>query len=428
MRNINISLIFIFCSLVFWVERLPAQDSSYVAYEDDSYKLEIIIQHDTIYIQDSVFVSHLNDVTRRFNMSFDEYSKKLLEAVEQHDSTSITSLERIYLNYLLPMYYPSYIEHRYIARNYSVEIKDNFMKMDIQNIRLPISVCRDSLKMDIMVVFRGDVNTDNFLKSEFYRASCLEQLFWHIYKSKITNIEGVNFYFPDFSFKQKRAMAQFIKSASLVMDSCHVEKIRDLKLYATFDKDIGGSHKEFLYGLTQMADSVLLVNSKTESWMRDSVIVLDKEDSKNISWLGKVYNQFYFARFQLNSFPVSQEDELSLQSLRDLINSDYSYNTWEGYFFALIIIFIVIIAIFILYWTIPRFSYFLNNNMTYLYSMIIMLILEIYLLFVCMIESMSKEDVFTFGGENRNTFLLFPLLFIFIVPMLNRIGKRREKP
>ena len=57
-----------------------------------------------------------------------------------------------------------------------------------------------------------------------------------------------------------------------------------------------------------------------------------------------------------------------------------------------------------------------------------MLILEMYLLFICMVEAMSNEHVFTFGGEDKNTFLLLPLLFIFIVPMLNMIAKKKDKP
>ena len=82
----------------------------------------------------------------------------------------------------------------------------------------------------------------------------------------------------------------------------------------------------------------------------------------------------------------------------------------------------------ILYRLNPLFSYFLNNNMTYFFSLIIMLILEIYLLFICMVEAMSNEHVFTFGGEDKNTFLFLPLLFIFIIPMLNIIARKKDKP
>lgn len=405
------------------------QDTTYVAFEDSLYKLEIIVLNDTVLVKDTIFVSQLNDVTRLFNMSFDEYSKRLLDSVADRDSTQRLSLERLYLNYFLPMYYPSYIEHRYTAYSYSVEVKENHLAMGVSSMSKPPLAYQDSVAMDVMLICRGDVNTDNFLKSDHYRSSCLEQLFLSINKTKLTNIKGVNLYFPDFSFKEKRAMAQFIKSASLVVDSCHVESIKGLRLYATFDKENGEKNKNYLFGLTQMVDSVLLVDSKDEAWPRKEVEVLCKEKAEKLSWWSKVVNQLYLARFTLEPFPeINKNEELSPKNLRQLINADYPYNNWELYFCALMIIVSAIAVVVILYRFSPRFSYFLNNNMAYFFSLIIMLILEMYLLFVCMIEAMSNENVFTFGGEDKNTFLLLPLLFIFIIPMLNIIAKKKDKP
>ena len=424
-RTIYVILVF----LIIHFSKLSAQDSSYVAYEDDYYKLEVLILKDTVCIGDTVYVSHLNDITRLFNKTFDEYTKQMLDSVGRNDSNGVHSLERLYLNYFLPMYYPSYIQHRYIVQNYSIEVIDDYLKIGIDNLKMPPPLYRDSVAMDIMLMCRGDVNTDNFLKSDYYRSSCLEQLLLFIDKTKSVNIEGINLYFPDFSFKEKRAMAQFIKSASLVLDSCNVESISKLRLYATFDKENGTKNIDYLYGLTQMADSVLLVDSKSEDWTKESVGVLCKERAVKLPWWSKVVNQMYLAHFTLEPFPeISKGEELSPQTIRKLINADYPYNNWEIYLFALIGIILIIVIAAILYRFNPRFSYFLNNNMSYFFSLIIMLILEIYLLFICMIEAMSNEHVFTFGGEDKNTFLLLPFLFIFIIPMLNIIAKKREKP
>lgn len=415
--------------LMMYVSALSAQDSSYVAYEDDYYKLEVLVLKDTICIGDTIYVSHLNDITRLFNKTFDEYTKQMLDSVNRNDSNEVHSLERLYLNYFLPMYYPTYIQHRYIVQNYSVEVIDDYLKIGIDNLRMPPSSYRDSVAMDIMLMCRGDVNTDNFLRSDYYRSSCLEQLFLFINRTKSVNIKGINLYFPDFSFKEKRAMAQFVKSASLVIDSCNVESIRKLKLYATFDKNIGNDNIDYLYGLTQMADSILLVDSRSEDWTRQSIDILCKEKAKKMPWWSKVVNQIYLAHFTLEPFPeIDKNEELSPQNIRKLIRADYPYNNWEIYLFALIGIILIIGIVAVLYRFKPRFSYFLNNNMSYFFSLVIMLILEIYLLFICMVEAMSNEDVFTFGGEDKNTFLLLPLLFIFIIPMLNIIAKKREKP
>lgn len=404
------------------------RDTTNVVYQDSLYKLEIIIIQDTVILQDTLFISELDEVTRIFGMSFDEYSKRLLKSVEQQDSTG-RSLERIYLNYLLPMYYPSYIKHRYIVRNYSVEVMDNYLKMDIDNFQRPLYSMQDSLDMDVMLMCRGDVNTSNFLKSPSYRSSCLEQLFLSINNTQLTNIKGVNLYFPDFSFNEKRAMAQFIKSASLIVDSCNIKSIRNLKLFATFDKNTGKDHYAYLQGLTQMVDSILLVNTESVNWPMDSVSVISKIDAENASWWSKVQNQFYFARFNFKPFPHFEEnEELLPENLRQLIDADYPYNNWEYYFFALMAIFLFIIVFLFFYRFNLRFSFFLNNNITYLFSAVILLIFEIYLLFICMVEAMSNENVFTFGGDDKNTLLLLPLFFVFIIPMFNIISKKREKP
>lgn len=424
--------------------RLPAQEPErladypfytetdeppYLVYEDESYRLEVIIQRDTIYTKDTIHVSHLNDVTRLFNLSFEEYTRRLLKEVEEADSTGQYSPERIYLNYLLPMYYPSYMERRYISRHYSVEMQDDCLKMNILNLRKPPGNYRDSVAMDVLLSFRGDVNTDHFLKSDYYRTSCLEQIFLSIHKNKLAPIKGINLYFPDFSFKEKRAMAQFIKSASLVIDSCNVRSMRDLRLYATFDQTRGSQHKNFLYGLTQMVDSVLLVNSPSEYWPQEATEILNKEGSEKISIGAKLVNQFYLARFSLQSFPESElEDELALPHLRQLIHADYPHNNWEIYLFVLIILVLILVTGWCFYLLNARFSYFINNNLTYIFSLFIMLILELYLLFICMVEAMSNEHVFTFGGEDKNTLLFFPLLLGFVMPMLNLVAKKREKP
>ncbi|MCD8081666.1 MAG: hypothetical protein LUF04_15100, partial [Bacteroides sp.] len=80
-------------------------------------------------------------------------------------------------------------------------------------------------------------------------ATALEPLFASVCFSG-KPIQGVNFYFPDYNFRNKRQMAQLIKSVSLVTDSMRVAPIRGMKLYVTFDRQAGLRHRNFLCCLT----------------------------------------------------------------------------------------------------------------------------------------------------------------------------------
>ncbi len=61
-------------------------------------------------------------------------------------------------------------------------------------------------------------------------------------------------------------------------------------------------------------------------------------------------------------------------------------------------------------------------------ALLVMVLLEFYLLLFAMFEGMSKDDVFTFGENNRNTLLLMPLLFLFLLPVVRALRRRRRLP
>ncbi|MCD8167326.1 MAG: hypothetical protein LUE93_15185 [Bacteroides sp.] len=255
----------------------------YYEYDPD---YEIIVRYDTIVCYNTLYVSTLEEVTRLFNLSFDEFAKQLLDKIAETEQDSLTA-EQLYLNYLLPMRFPSQVNQRYIVRNYQVEAKEEQVHLHPQDLTFPTGVFQDSLQLDLLVTFRGDTETDRFLASSSLRASCLEQLFVAVDNFPNHAIKGVNFYFPDYSFRKKRSMAQFMKSASLVIDSCRLESIRDIRLYATFDREKGDRHRSYLYTLTQMTDSVMLVNSRSDEWPRQYMEILRKEDALRTNFLLK---------------------------------------------------------------------------------------------------------------------------------------------
>ncbi|MCD7931424.1 MAG: hypothetical protein LUH15_08700 [Tannerellaceae bacterium] len=395
---------------------------------EDDWEPEVIIQHDTIVVYDTLFISNLEDVTRIFKMTFQDFSKHLLSAVSHQDSVDVAVLEQIYLNYMVPMYFPTFLKHRYIYRNYKVEIENDHLSLNEEKLSPPLPTFSDSLQLDALLTCRGEMHTDYFLKSPLLKSSCLEQLFLNIHQSYAGKIRGVNLYFPDFAFKEKKALAQFVKSANLVRDSCKMKSIRDMSLYVTLDKEAVLKNISFLYALTQEADSIFLVDTHSPYWTTEGTRVYTKEDAKKSGWLTRMQDQFYLARFDIRDFPETDDQELTATDLRKIIFADYPNNHWEIYLFILIVIFVLLIVIFILFRYVSAISTFIYHHLPFVSGLLFMLVFEVCILFVCMVENMTNEQLFTLEGENINGVLFIPLIFIFSFPILKALNKRQENP
>lgn len=398
-------------------------------YQNETF--EIFVLHDSIVVReivhDTIFISDLNDITTHFNMSFDEFVRQFLNYSQAQDSAEAFSEEKIYLNYLLPMLESDTAKHRYIVREYIAGFSKDKFNMDIKNMKLPDTI-PDSLEFDMMFILQGEQNIANFLKSPNYQVSSMYRLLSDIHSSPYirTHKVGINFYFPDFSFREKREMAQFIKSVSVVVDSTKVKSLRNLQLYITFDKITGEQHPDYLLGCASMVDGIFL--ARRNSLQNPSMMSLEAMDiEKNTPWLKKVKNQFYFARFDLGPFPETDAEKLLYKDVSTLMNADYPDNVWEHYLFSVLGLLLFILIVSIGYFFSPGLTYFIHENAMYFFAGAILLLLEIYLLLAFMLETMSKVEVFAFDGNN-NMMLLLPLMLMFVIPLMRKITKKKEKP
>lgn len=381
--------------------------------------------HDTVYIH----ISNLDDVTKNFNMTFDDYVKHFLRYVDSVDVEKKLSPERIYLNYFLPLLEnkPDWMRKRYIVKNYRPEIHSDSVSLRSDELSYPDSSMLHTMQLDVMLSCHGDEQTSQFLKSPKYIAACLEQLFSDIYYSKQT-IKGINLYFPDFSFKEKRAMAQLVKSVSLVVDSSRLKSIRGLRLYVSFDLQAGLAQRSYLLSLAPMVDSILLVDRTTEKSAFPEMLVITAKDADDNTVFSKILNQFYLLRYFMDPFPQTDSELFFASDVQALIGSDYADNNWEQYFWILVGLLGFALIVLLLYRFVPSLSYYFNKNIDYCFTIIIILILEVFFLLMTMVEAMSRENVFNFTGKNKNMLLLMPLLFVFIIPLVKVIGRKRHIP
>jgi divalent metal cation (Fe/Co/Zn/Cd) transporter len=110
-----------------------------------------------------------------------------------------------------------------------------------------------------------------------------------------------------------------------------------------------------------------------------------------------------------------------------LIHADYSENNWETYALILAGVFLLVLATFILYYTIPEFAYFLSRNKKYTTILILILFFVSFLLLFSRLEAMSRSSIFDFNNENRYLLPLMPLLLVIIAPLL-KLSKNKDKP
>ena len=141
---------------------------------------------------------------------------------------------------------------------------------------------------------------------------------------------------------------------------------------------------------------------------------IDHEKEKgNIPWLQQIRNQFYLARFHTDDFPKTSDQKLIKDDIEQLMAADYPDSYWEYYFYSILTIVFILIAGSTAYFLSSTFANFVHNNAMYVFAGGILLLLEMYLLFVFMIETMSNTVVFDF--QENQVILFLPLLLIFVI-------------
>lgn len=407
---------------------VPVWSENDEEWEWDWETLDSIVVVDTI--RDSIYISNLEDVTRYFGISFDEYVRRFMMFKDEQDSSRTVSTEQIYLNYFLPMLQAEsdFMSKRLVSKEFVLMQEGDYTNLRLKEYPMNYYYRLEGMPLDVMLTSYGTESTDIFLQSPYAQQTTIEQLFATIHFTRNRTLKGINFYFPDYSFKHKREMAQFAKSVSLVTDSSRIEGLRGLKLYLTFDRKAGMENWDFLCCLTQMADSIFLIDQQPELNTIPVMDVIDDADAESLSIFSKIRNQMYLARFSYEEFPETSAVEFRLSDVRAIMMSDYDDNNWETFLLILIVIFIVIFVLVLGYFYSSVISYQINKNMDYIYALLILLVLEIYLLSFIMIENMSKDNIFTFGGDNQKPILFMPLLFIFIIPIMKSIRNRRNLP
>ncbi|MDR3061986.1 MAG: hypothetical protein LBU57_07730 [Dysgonamonadaceae bacterium] len=408
-----------------------------IYYKETEYTLEQIeeLPHDTLYVRDTVYISDIDAFLKPYDCNLKEFVEKYGMMKEMMDSLNRLSAERIYFNFFLINDSLNQISNRIIVKEFRITAKNDLLRLNIVDREEKYNQVEnpDSVRKEILFRCDDAVLTDHFLKNPDAIRRCISTMFTQMQKDSLNPIKGINLYFPDFKFREKRKMTQFVKSVRIMMDASRDFKCGSTRLSVIFlaRKGIENIDRDFQYCLMQEASEVVFLN--VADVVDDYAVKgyqLTYKEINSISFFQQLIGHFYIARFYNGDLDIMAQNltDFSERSIKPVLEADYLENSWEIYLFILIFIIVIILVLVVLYYTFVPFSTLANENIESILLISIVVLLEILVLFFCTFQNMCKGDSFTIVYNNPVLIFILPLVMVLIIPFLNGIAKRRRTP
>lgn len=385
---------------------------------------------DTIYIHDTIYVSNADDFLKRYykgeiNLNELVKNQQILDSILRNLST--VSGKELFFNYFGNHRFPRALSNSISIKEFSLD-DDLQFKQKLFYSGVPPA---GSVSNELLFRFIGEYRTNRFLTNDEAVVRAISYIFNTI-QSDTTKIRSINLYFPDFNFKEKRAMAQFVKSVRMVLDAAKEYDITNMKLKVFFHNQknpeiIGES---FLYSLMIKASEVVLLNPTN---VIDDYYVegdpFSKDDIENVGLFTRMKSHFYLARFT-NGNPEIRDSitDFSVDAIREIALGDIPENNWESYLWFLIGLIVFAMLIALLYFFYPPFSYILNQNMGIILASAIIFTIEFFMLAGVVFQNMCTEDESTSLNENPSILFCMPILMVLVLPLIRQFSKNKKLP
>lgn len=290
-----------------------------------------------------------------------------------------------------------------------------------------------NIPYDLVVYCRTGEAFDRFLLSQKARLNFLRQVFeWpdgainqtHLHKRP----RGINLFLPDLSFREKRAFTQFMKSVSMIIDSLctggtYPYAGSNCMLYITLPTQ-GVEEMNFLSGITKFVDRIYFADYNEYGV---AVATAEPLTSGNdpTQLVVKLFNEFYL--FDLDN--KSRTGEVCCRDIAALAQADYDIFQWKKYFYLGMILILAFLALLILYNLHSPFYIWVDRNRWLIAPVVITLVTEIIIVFLYMLEAISKDVLlFDMNGTGHYWLLALPLVFILVNILLRFVNQRKIIP
>lgn len=451
--------IVIFLMLTGFVSAQSQRGNTYIApwdvpALDDPYFFEPYF--DTIYIHDTVYVSNADAFLKKYykgkiNLNELVKNQQILDSILRQLSS--VSGKELYFNFFGNHRFPKALSRDIFIKDYALTKDLNFKRgksccEDQKHSANKICYPRNSLKAksddfsdssvldaDLLFRFTGEHRTSRFLNNKKAGVIAIsymcEQVIDHSKNGKKVN--AINLYFPDFDFKEKRALIQFVKSVRMVLDAAQSDTISGLKIKVFFHNQVDESiiGDDFLCSLTIKASEVILLDPTN---VVDDYYVVGKvftqKDFDDISLLTWINSHYYLARYSpddMISYSGTITD-FSEKSIEPIALGDIPENDWEYYLWFLGGLVSLIILIIILYFLYPPFSYLLNENLGIVLTSAIIFSIEFLILTGVVFENMCTEDETTSSDDDPTLILMMPILMVVVLPIIRQLTRNKKLP
>lgn len=385
---------------------------------------------DTIYIHDTVYVSNADAFLKKYykgKITLNELVKnqQILDSILRNLG-SISGKELFY-NYFGNHRFPRALSNSISIKEFSLEENLQFRQRQF-NSGVPVT---GSVSNELLFRFTGAHRTNRFLTNEEAVVRAISYIFKTL-QSDTAKIRSINLYFPDFNFREKRAMVQFVKSVRMVLNAAKDYDISNMKLKIFFhtqkNPEIIGEN--FLYSLMIKASEVVLLNPTN---VIDDYYVegdpFSKDDIENVGLLTRMKSHFYLARFT-NGNPEIRDSitDFSVDAIREIALGDIPENNWESYLWFLIGLLAFVIIIVLLYFFYPPFSYILNQNLGIVLASAIVFTIEFFMLAGVVFQNMCTEDKSTSLNENPSILFCMPILMVVVLPLMRQFSRNKKLP
>jgi len=402
-------------------------------YKETSAGFEPIFElpHDTVVKYDTVYVSDIDELFWRYHQrrtNLNEVLKHYTVLKGFVDSVDALNGESLFYNYFLRnnnrKLSNSFIIKEFRVKQGSMPEITSFDTGAIEN--------RKSVRREILFRCEGADLTDWFLNNRSAILKALSCMFTEM-QNDPDGVTGINLYFPDFSFKEKKAMAQFIKTVRIVMDSSRDFKYGKTTLNIIFNSPEGKRKEmsdEFEYCLLLKASDVFYINAGNvvdDFYVKGNGTLDEMDDA---GFFTQLRSHFYIARYNISGRDIinGQLVKFAPDRIAFALDADYPENDWEPSMYALFGSLLLVIVLTLLYIFYQPFSIFLYKNLVTVMIVAVVLVIEILVLAVLTFEKMCAEDSISIVEKNPVLIFSLPLVMVIIIPLLRGLSKKRALP
>lgn len=394
---------------------------------------------DTIYIHDTVYISNADAFLKKYYKG-EINLNELIKNQEMLDSIlrqlNKVSGKELYFNFFGNHRFSKGLSQNIVVTKYTLT-KTSLHGDSVFWFKTPVTKSDNfpdtaNSERALLFLFSGVNRTNRLLNNQEAVTNVIFDILTEIHANN-EHIDAIDLYFPDFNFKEKRAMAQFVKSVRMVLDAAEDKAISNLKIKVFFQEPDNQSvlGDDFLYSLSIQANKVVLLDPINEAY--DYYVVareFKQEDFDDISMFNWIKAHYYLARYSPeDTLPYSAPIEhFSKNSIRKIVHGDIPENDWEYYLWFFCILFFLMILIVALYFISPRFSYLLSINMGIVLTSAVIFFIELLVLFGVIFENMCTETEEVSSDEDPTFILMMPILMVVVLPLIRQLTRNKRLP